>query len=210
MRMMKRGEIVRIGLALATILALSGLMVPYGTSAGGGTFICNETIASGVPPIYYPRTINANVDVPAGARCNLISVTVTGNLSVEGIFNGQNVTLEKNVTVTGGAYNTQLCLGWLCPPPRNQIQGNFTASHASSVVIDTTTFGGNVTIDGGTGETIMDFDSVNRNLAITNNVGEVWLNTVRGVKNLNCDGNAAPPSLTAVTAENANGQCSST
>jgi hypothetical protein len=56
----------------------------------------------------------------------------------------------------------------------------------------------------------MDFDSVNRNVAITNNVGGVWLNTVTGVKNLDCDGNSAPPSLTAVTAEKANGQCSST
>jgi hypothetical protein len=208
--MMKRREIVRIGLALATILALSGLMVPYGTSAGGGTFICNETIASGVPPIFNASTINANVDVPAGAHCNLISVTVTGNLTVEGTFIGHNVTLEKNVIVTGGAYNTQLCLGFLCPPPLNQIQGNFTASNASSVVIDTTTFGGNVTIDGGTGETIMDFDSVNRNVSITNNVGGVWLYVIQGVKNLNCDGNGAPPSLTAVATEKANGQCSST
>jgi hypothetical protein len=47
-------------------------------------------------------TIKGDLDVPAGANCQLLGVEVTGNVTVEGNLQTASTVFDKNIVVTGG------------------------------------------------------------------------------------------------------------
>ena len=224
------------GLVLFMATAVTAaLMLPIGASARG-TYTCDGSIGigPGVPPTFVPSTIDANVDVPAGATCHMDLVTVTGNVTVEGTLIGFANTFQRNISVDGGAIAFPFCLGFLCPKGGTTVEGNLTASNANGVTLDTTNFGRNVTLDGATGRVEFSFSIVSGNLSISNSSGMIILFDMSGpgvpgvgknldlssnsggaglvevtiAGNLNCDSNAPAPTLTNVTAARENGQCS--
>jgi hypothetical protein len=223
---------------LLAVVVTAALTVPAVASATRGTFTCDGTVGLGSlgPPDYYSSTIDANVDVPAGATCSMYFATVTGNVTVEGILSGFRNVFQKNVTVNGGALYFPLCFSLFCPGGQNTVDGNFTASNPSGgiLTLDATIFGKNVTVDGASGGVDFSYSTVSRSLSVSNssggisifdvgtpgslgvgkklilsgNTGGVGLTNVVVTGNLNCDSNDPAPALTNVTAAKENGQCS--
>jgi hypothetical protein len=70
---------------------------PAGAAATGSTTCTSNDLAG--------KTISTNVNVPAGARCDLSWSDVKGNVSVQGTLVTFGAThFEKNVSVTGGSF----------------------------------------------------------------------------------------------------------
>jgi hypothetical protein len=113
---------------ILSLLTAFAALVAATAAAGGGTYTCTGAVGDPgglIPPS--PTTIDANVDVPAGAFCSMLVVTVTGNVTVEGTLSGLGNTFEKNVTVNGGNVGFAVCFSLLCGPlGGNRVAGNLT------------------------------------------------------------------------------------
>jgi hypothetical protein len=214
---------------LAAVTVAAALTVPAGASAKG-LYVCDGPIGviDGFPATYYPSTIDANVDVPAGATCSMFLATVTGNVTVEGSLFGTANTFEKNVVVDGGVVGFPVCFSLICPPrgPTN-IAGNFTAFNPAGLTLDVTDVAGNTTVDSGTGYTEVAFSTVSgqlsfsnnsgfiplfasnvgKNLQFSGNTGGITIGFVTVAGNLSCDSNGPVPALSNVTASKEDGQC---
>jgi hypothetical protein len=133
------------GIAALTIPLGVALALPAAANAApaGGSTTAAAVLAtgSGTGPNPYNGTINANLDVPAGASLVLNGATVTGNVTVEGYLFAGNTHFDKNVIVNGGViqFNNQ-------PALPSIIEGNLNVTSPSSS--DTSGFWVHTTIDG--------------------------------------------------------------
>jgi hypothetical protein len=176
------------------------LFLPAISSAGGGTVTCTTFLTG---------PVDANVDVPAGQTCNNSGFEITGNVTVEGTLTSVNGTYDKNIIVAdGGSVFFTFCEGLLCPPHGgNHVAGNLsiTGSPSDNTIL-ATTVQKNVNVEGNSGEVILQDDGILGNVDIDGNTGRVFIAATIG-KNLNCDGNVTAPILAGVSVSKATGQC---
>lgn len=116
----------------AAVGAVVCLVAP-GFAGARGTYTCdgfvNEGVLSGP---HTPMTIDANVDVPAGASCFMYLTTVTGNVTVEGTLSGLGITVQKNLIVDGGTLAFGPCFSLPCAGlAGNDFQGNTIVTNPS-------------------------------------------------------------------------------
>jgi hypothetical protein len=133
----KKGDMQKLltrglfGVAALSAPLGAALVLPAAAHAasGGGSTTAAAVLAtgSGTGPNPYNGTINANLDVPAGASLVLNGATVTGNVTVEGYLFAGNTHFDKNVIVTGGViqFNNQ-------PYQPSIIKGNLNITSPST------------------------------------------------------------------------------
>ena len=138
---------------------------PAGAEATGTTTCTSSSNLAG-------KTISTNVNVPAGATCDLSWSDVQGNVSVQGTLKTYGITtFEKNVSVTGGSFaaanwgvtiNGNLSFVNPAAYSYNGFWGNYSANEVKgnlSYTIDSSTaypcyqspllyFGGGAKVDG--------------------------------------------------------------
>jgi hypothetical protein len=106
-------------LALLAILgAAFAVAAPMALAGGTSSTTCTSDMSGQSVNSTVPGTINSNLDVPAGATCQIRWGTVNGNVTVEGTLQAAASTFNGNVTVTGGHFS-----GFNQP---NHITGNLT------------------------------------------------------------------------------------
>jgi hypothetical protein len=91
-------------LAPIAVLGTGAAMMLAAAPAGAatGSTICNTGLGS---QNQIGGTITANLDVPAGASCQMgPGSEVTGNVTVEGTLHVYGAHFDKNVTVNGGSF----------------------------------------------------------------------------------------------------------
>jgi hypothetical protein len=160
----------RFLLVCAAVAALVCLVVP-GLASARGTYTCTGSVNDGVlfgPQT--PMTIDANVDVPAGASCFMYLTTVTGNITVEGTLGGFGITVQKNLIADGGTLLLAPCFSLLCGTlPLNDVQGNTIVTNPSaSVELARTHFEKNVIVSGGADGVTLELMSADGRVIVTN------------------------------------------
>jgi hypothetical protein len=164
----------------------------------------------GGPAVNLSAVIPDDLDVPAGAVCNLHYSDVKGNTTVEGRLNSFASHFSKDVHVTGGigfdnywTANTVAVEGNLIITATGD-QSGFWLGGGFPVII-----GKNLIVSDSTAPFYSEGVIVRGNAIFDGNQKGVTLggNTVVS-KNLNCDGNTPAPLLGVVTAAHKNGQCS--
>jgi hypothetical protein len=200
-------------------------------ASSNGTYVCTGQVGGFTPALQPPQTIDANVDVPAGSICSMYLVTVTGNVTVEGILAGFGNTFERNVSSDGGQLffpnpEESRGLGGSTVLGNISVDGgstelsvrasrNVTVDRASSADFTFANVGGNVSVTD-SDNVLLDDMSVGGNLNVIDNgpvnlfgddTGVVMFGETIG-GNLNCEGNDPAPVETGyVRAERATGQC---
>ena len=176
---------------IATALLLVALSVPPADAAA-------PTQCTG----FLTGAISGNLEVPAGAFCELIFATVTGNVTVRGVLLAIEVQISGNLT---GNHADFLLLEF------STVGGNVVADHTTSgCFVLGSTIGGNLTVQQSSSSSFCSVDGavVGRNLTFQNNLGggDIFVNTIGG--NLDCHNNTPPPTGSGNTVGgNEKGQC---
>ena len=193
------------GLFLCIFIAAAAfLLVPVGASAAGGTVTCASTLTG---------SVDANVDVPAGAVCADIGFEITGNVTVEGTLVSLHGTYDGNVIVDGGRLDFTFCMRLICPPGSgggSRVAGNLLIDNSPSENdVLATRVDKNVAIEGNSGPVALAEDNVSGNINVADNTGQVTIFATVVGKNVNCDGNSPPPQFVPMfpPPEHASGQC---
>ena len=132
-------------------------------------------------------TIHGNLTVPSGPDCDLISVTVTGNVQVQ---TNAALNITGLSTIVGNvSVGTEASL--ITPVGHLTIDGNFDANQCNSLILPGgDTVGGNVQIQY-CAEASVGTNEIGGNLACNNsNACEVFSNRVKGNVEVNDNGSA--------------------
>ena len=163
------------------------------------------------------QVISTNLDVPAGATCQLNWVEVVGNVTVEGSLISFSSRFDKNVTVTGGSIQIVNGFG-----DASKLVGNLTitGSAANSNIFcpnTTNVIGGNLSFTGNSGRLYVCQASVGGNVTVSDNIRNntdfsgpqaADLTNITTPKNMYCDGNVPYITGSGNTAVQKTGQCS--
>ena len=218
----------RFLLFCAAVWAVVSLVAP-GVASARGTYTCTGSVNEGVlfgPHI--PMTIDANVDVPAGASCFMYLTTVTGNVTVEGTLGGLGVTIQKNLIADGGTLQLPFCLSLLCGTfGLNDMQGNTIVTNPSGPLeLGHTHFEQKLIVDGAAEGVTLEASIADGRVMVTNSADvlafEVSFNgdvsfiantnvdiaSVDVAGTLDCEGNTPPATVgLLVNAAASRGEC---
>jgi hypothetical protein len=178
--------------------------------AAGGTTTCTGQLTGVIPN---------NLDVPAGAVCQLNWAEVVGNVTVEGTLLSFSSMYDKNINVSG-AGSISIINGYSDRP----IKGNLNISGSGQSGIYPGNTGnvvlGNITVTGlnNGGTFYVGQATVNGAVTVNYNFGRVDLSGLTISKNLDCTNNdPAPvswsiysdygPHMSTITATQKTGQC---
>jgi hypothetical protein len=161
------------------------------------------------------QVIPTNLDVPAGATCQLNWVEVVGNVTVEGTLTAFSSKFDKNVNVTG-AGSISLINGETSMPILGNL--NITGSSGNSGIYcpnHSNVIQGNINVTGNSGSFYICTAEVVGGVTINNNTGSVDISWMNLGKDLSCDGNDPAPRSwsvehgygSTITAHQKTGQC---
>ena len=226
---MGRNSIVGLFFIFGLLTTAASLAAATVAAADGGSYTCTGNVGDesmfGNP---IASTLDANVDVPAGAFCSMVLVTVTGNVTVEGTLGGLGNTFEKNVLVNGGLIYFPICVSLICGPlPANHVEGNVVVNDSpGGISLSQARFDKNVIVNGVQGDVQMIFASTGGNVILSNvtglagvQAGDVdgnliligngggYVIDVEIGGNLECEANATPLNIFNASAARLLGQC---
>ncbi len=166
--------------------------LPAGVFSPGSNVLCRD--------LSLHATRYANVEVPAGARCELIGTQLTGNLELGPGASVQVVQAQINGSLNGdGPGPVQVDGG--------RIDGSVQVARAQAATINGTRIGGSLQWVAGTGLLWLQGLTLTSDLQLFGNTGGAVLNNNRAGGNLQCKDNLPAPSGSGNVAANKEDQC---
>jgi hypothetical protein len=176
--------------------------------------------------------ILGDLDVPAGSVCQLADITVSGNVTVEGVLFTSGTHIKGSLLVTG-LIQTLAATNPGVPPTLTAVDGDVTISNSVYVMLRDTTVKGSVSVANGNGGSSgllqltnvtigkllnissntqsvkVESVSTGSNAIFSDNEGGVRLIDLAVGKNLNCSDNSNLTGVNVKAGQHMNGQCSS-